>query len=383
VDLSDRVALVTGGRVKIGYHCVLKLLRCGCTVICTSRFVNDTAARYAQEPDFASWKSKLHIHGLDFRDLATLERFCEFIKEKYERLDIIINNACQTIRRPPAYYRHLVAKEGSTAMLPSPEATALVMENEQRVTAAPSMQLMLKGGSLQAEHGGTGIAVPVGGTGESGGIVELGGGGGVNPALLSQVALVAGDAEHDKELFVPGSSDVNGQQVDMRKDNSWTARLHQVSTPELAEVMAINVMAPTVLNARLKELMERLPDIDKFIVNVSAMEGKFYRHKGETHPHTNMAKAALNMMTRTSAQDYKKSRIYMTAVDTGWINDEKPLARASAHEKKHNFQTPLDEIDAAARVLDPVLAPLYSASQGKYVEPPYGHFIKDFEKCEW
>merc|ERR1712166_1591850 len=117
-------------------------------------------------------------------------------------------------------------------------------------------------------------------------------------------------------------------------------------------------MAPTMLNARLKEMMERLPDVDKFIVNVSAMEGKFYRHKGETHPHTNMAKAALNMMTRTSAQDYRKSNIFMTAVDTGWINDEKPLPKAAAHVKEHDFQTPPDEVDAAARVLDPIIAPL-------------------------
>ena len=113
------------------------------------------------------------------------------------------------------------------------------------------------------------------------------------------------------------------------------------------------------------------------------MEGKFYRHKNDTHPHTNMAKAALNMMTRTSAQDYKKSRIYMTAVDTGWINDEKPLEKAMAHEKKHSFQTPIDEIDAAARLLDPIFAPLIKQAKGEKCEPPYGHFIKDYEKCEW
>jgi NAD(P)-dependent dehydrogenase (short-subunit alcohol dehydrogenase family) len=87
--------------------------------------------------------------------------------------------------------------------------------------------------------------------------------------------------------------------------------------------------------------MERDKEALKFIVNVSAMEGKFYRFKSSNHPHTNMAKASLNMMTRTSAQDYVKSKIYMTAVDTGWINDEKPIELAAQHFKQHAFQTPI------------------------------------------
>jgi NAD(P)-dependent dehydrogenase (short-subunit alcohol dehydrogenase family) len=166
---------------------------------------------------------------------------------------------------------------------------------------------------------------------------------------------------------------------------TWPTCAHtiQVSTGELAEVMAINAIAPTILNGRLKPLLQASPARFKFIVNVSAMEGKFYRWKSENHPHTNMAKAALNMMTRTSAQDYIRSGIYMTAVDTGWINDEKPMEKAVAHEDTHNFQTPLDEIDAAARVLDPVIAPLLAASKGEDVTPPYGIFLKDFVKCEW
>lgn len=130
-------------------------------------------------------------------------------------------------------------------------------------------------------------------------------------------------------------------------------------------------------------MMQRNPDDLKFIVNVSAMEGKFYRFKSERHPHTNMAKAALNMLTRTSAQDYIKSNIHMTSVDTGWINDEKPIDLAVKHEKKHKFQTPLDEVDAAARVLDPVIGPLNALQRGELGDPPWGVFLKDYMKCEW
>jgi NAD(P)-dependent dehydrogenase (short-subunit alcohol dehydrogenase family) len=157
-----------------------------------------------------------------------------------------------------------------------------------------------------------------------------------------------------------------------------------VSTAELAEVMAINTMAPTILNGRLKPMMERNMDDMKFIVNVSAMEGKFYRFKSDKHPHTNMAKAALNMQVRTSGADYVKSNIYMTAVDTGWINDEKPIDKAMAHEQQHKFQTPLDEIDAASRVLDPVIAPFAARANGDALfEPAWGVFLKDYMKCEW
>jgi NAD(P)-dependent dehydrogenase (short-subunit alcohol dehydrogenase family) len=97
-----------------------------------------------------------------------------------------------------------------------------------------------------------------------------------------------------------------------------------------------------------------------------------------------MAKAALNMMTRTAAAEYAKtSHIFMTAVDTGWINDEKPLERASDHASTHNFQTPLDEVDAAARVLDPIIAPLLRLQKGKPHASPSGVFLKDYAKCEW
>merc|ERR1712203_351865 len=111
-------------------------------------------------------------------------------------------------------------------------------------------------------------------------------------------------------------------------------------------------MSPFVMNGKLKRALERSPRKRKFIVNVSAMEGKFYRYKTPNHPHTNMAKAALNMMTKTSAADYAKSGIYMNSIDTGWINDEKPVKMAFDHAKKTKdsskvgWQTPIDEVDA-------------------------------------
>merc|ERR1719321_534988 len=163
-------------------------------------------------------------------------------------------------------------------------------------------------------------------------------------------------AEQAAVALPAGERDAHGQQLDMRDTNSWLLKLGEVSTPEAVEVFCINTLAPFILNGRLRPMLERSPHRDRYIVNVSAMEGKFYRYKQPTHPHTNMAKAALNMMTRTSAEDYAKaSGIYMNSVDTGWINDENPLPTARRIAADHGFQTPIDEIDAAARLLDPVV----------------------------
>ena len=125
----------------------------------------------------------------------------------------------------------------------------------------------------------------------------------------------------------------------MRTSNSWLLKLQDVSTPEAAEVLAINTLAPFVLNSRLRVLLEACPAPQRFVVNVSAMEGKFYRHKSPNHPHTNMAKAALNMMTRTCAAElYEGAAVLMNSVDTGWINDENPREKAARIAKEHHFQ---------------------------------------------
>jgi NAD(P)-dependent dehydrogenase (short-subunit alcohol dehydrogenase family) len=190
-----------------------------------------------------------------------------------------------------------------------------------------------------------------------------------------------GDDVRNDAAFPRGLRDANadlGEQLDLRRDNSWTSKLEDVSTPELAEVFAINALAPFVINSKLIPVLKdgASDERRRFVINVSAMEGKFYRQKQPTHPHTNMAKASLNMLVRTCGADLaKRLRVYMTAVDTGWINDEKPTGRAVEHARRHAFQTPLDEIDAAARILDPVL--------GGHEPPLHGVFLKDYAPCEW
>jgi NAD(P)-dependent dehydrogenase (short-subunit alcohol dehydrogenase family) len=197
-------------------------------------------------------------------------------------------------------------------------------------------------------------------------------------ALSSQAPLLPGEEDGDRQLFPAGRLDQDLQQVDLRGRNSWRLTLHEVSSVELLETQLVNAVAPFVLNARLKPLMLRTPGRDKHVVNVSAVEGQFYRKfKTTKHPHTNMAKAAMNMMTRTSAADYQADGIHMNSVDTGWVSDEDPLELAERKQVEQRFHPPLDIVDGAARIVDPIID---GYNRGVHV---WGQFLKDYRPTDW
>ena len=199
----------------------------------------------------------------------------------------------------------------------------------------------------------------------------------VHSAVLSQRRYLDEDYRAGDAVFPANRYDEDLQQIDLRDVNSWRLRLHEVETPELLEVHLVNAIAPYILNARLKPLLVATAGRHKHVVNVSAMEGQFYRAmKTDKHPHTNMAKAALNMMTRTSAPDFVRDGIHMNAVDTGWVTDEDPAAHA-ARKAELGFAPPLDIIDGAARIVDPIFAGRLS---GDYV---WGQFLKDYKPTPW
>jgi NAD(P)-dependent dehydrogenase (short-subunit alcohol dehydrogenase family) len=357
-DLSGRYALVTGARVKIGFQASLKLLRAGASVIVTTRFPVDAADRYSREADFAGFQERLQIHGLDLRHTPSVELFTRFLSERLPRLDYIINNACQTVRRPAGFFAHLLAREAEAIdALPASWRGLLAPYDELR--------RMLAGSSAQSAGMLTATAAQRHGEGL------------LHSAELSQRRYLDEDFLGDESLFPAQRYDEDRQQVDLRQINSWRLRLHEVETPELLEVQLVNAIAPYILNARLKPIMLRTPDRDKHVVNVSAMEGQFYRAmKTDKHPHTNMAKAALNMMTRTSAPDFVREGIHMNAVDTGWVTDEDPAIHA-ARKAEAGFSPPLDIIDGASRIVDPIFS---GRLTGAHV---WGQFLKDYKPAPW
>ena len=160
--------------------------------------------------------------------------------------------------------------------------------------------------------------------------------------------------------------------------NSWRMKLADVPAPEMLEVQLVNAVAPFVLSSKLLPLMRRDNTGQKHIVNVTAMEGKFNRFtKTDRHPHTNMAKAALNMLTHTSAKELAQDGIFMNAVDTGWVTDEDPANISERKQVEHDFQPPLEIVDGAARICDPFFHGILTGQHW------CGAFLKDYKPTEW
>ncbi|GAA1784173.1 SDR family NAD(P)-dependent oxidoreductase [Luedemannella flava] len=319
-DLTGRRAVVTGGRIKIGFHTALKLLRDGAEVLVTTRFPNDAARRFAAVSDASDWLDRLWIHGVDFIDLPGVLGLVDAVRERWGQLDILVNNAAQTIARPVEYHREVRAAERAPLMgLPA----------SVTVTGGP--------------------------------------GGDQTRAVAVRSAL---------ELFPATLRDETGEPLDLRDTNSWTLRVGEVSPREWLEVHVINGFVPFLLTGQLRDLLVESKHPDRYVVQVSAMEGSFSRAaKTARHPHTNMAKAGLNMLTRTVAAEYAADGIYMCSVDTGWVTDERPHPSKQA-ERAAGFRPPLDVIDGAARVYDPIV-------RGVRGEPAYGVFLKDYREVAW
>ena len=346
-DLTGRRALLTGGRAKIGMYIALRLLRDGAHTTITTRFPRDAVRRFAGLPDADQWLHRLRVVGIDLRDPAQVVGLADAVAEAGP-LDILINNAAQTVRRSPGAYAPLA--EAELAPLPDgplPELLTFGHTNDahpQALAASVASHPILASAS-RADG-------------------------------LTQAAMTAGSSSLQR-LAAGTAIDAGGLVPDQHDVNSWTQHVHEVEPLEMLEVQLANTTAPFLLISRLRPSMAASPARRTYVVNVSAMEGVFSRrYKGPGHPHTNMAKAALNMLTRTSAGEmFETDGILMTSVDTGWITDERPHP-TKVRLAEEGFHAPLDLIDGAARVYDPIV-------QGEAGIDLYGVFLKDYIPANW
>ncbi len=359
-DLSGRSALLTGGRAKIGMYIALRLLRDGAHTTITTRFPRDAARRFAGLPDSADWLHRLRVVGIDLRDPAQVIALADSVIEQGP-LDILINNAAQTVRRSPGSYAAII--EAEQAPLPDgplPELVGFGHTNDVHPLAlaasVASHPLLARGAGAGAdgqEPGGRAVAEE-----------------------LARAALLPGSSSLER-LAAGTAIDAGGLIADLHHSNSWTQTVGEVDPLEMLEVQLCNTTAPFLLVSRLRPALAASSARRTYIVNVSAMEGQFGRgYKGPGHPHTNMAKAALNMLTRTSAKELlERDGILMTSVDTGWITDERPHP-TKVRLAEEGFHAPLDLVDGAARVYDPIV-------RGEAGEDLHGVFLKDYRPAAW
>lgn len=352
MDLRGKRALLTGGRAKIGMYIALMLLRAGAALTITTRFPRDAARRFSLMDDYDDWGSRLTIVGVDLRDPAQVTAVADEVAAAGP-LDMLINNAAQTVRRSPGAYSGLV--DGESVPL-SGKAENVAMVSMGRTSQAHPASLAAAGDTLSTLEN-------------------------TSPLAASNAQRVAGDAlragSASLERIAAGTAvDAGGLLPDLVDSNSWVQTVEQIAPLEMLEVQLCNAVAPFILLSRLRPALEASKARRKYVVNVSAMEGVFSRrYKGAGHPHTNMAKAGLNMLTRTSAAELYERGILMTAVDTGWITDERPHS-TKTRLASEGFRAPLDLVDGAARVVDPIV-------RGEAGEDVYGVFLKDFESYPW
>jgi NAD(P)-dependent dehydrogenase (short-subunit alcohol dehydrogenase family) len=341
-DLTGRTALLTGGRAKIGMYIALRLLRDGAHTTITTRFPRDAVRRFSAMPDSADWMHRLRVVGIDLRDPAQVVALADSVAARGP-LDILINNAAQTVRRSPGAYSALT--EAESAPLPDGELPEMITFAHTSDTHPQALTSSLASSpQLTAQS-------------------------------LTSLALTAGSAGAAR-IAAGTAVDAGGLLPDLHDVNSWTQRVDEVDPVELLEVQLCNSTAPFILISRLRPAMAASKARRTYVVNVSAMEGQFSRgYKGPGHPHTNMAKAALNMLTRTSAEEMLTDGILMTAVDTGWITDERPHP-TKMRLAQEGFHAPLDLVDGAARVYDPIV-------RGEQGEDLYGCFLKDYRPAAW
>ena len=305
-DLSGRFAVVTGGRIKIGYAVCLRLLRMGASVIAVTRYPKIAMQNYMQEADYPSFADRLHIIGFDLLRVDRINELMAQIAELCDgRLDILVNNAAQTVKKSTEYYAELTARE---------EALRLTDNTIVPITGQINMPMLM-------------------------------------PSLMP--------ADYGEKP----------------RENSWTRMPEEITPQELLEVQLINVTAPFLLTNGLRKYMRASENINKFVINVSSVEGRFNtKQKLARHVHTNMAKASLNMMTHSIASDFARDNIYVYSCDPGWVSNQFP----PAYEISRDFEPYLTFEDGAARVLYPVVK-----NCGEQKIKDSGSFYKDYRVIDY
>ncbi|KAF8078304.1 hypothetical protein FPV67DRAFT_1603874 [Lyophyllum atratum] len=351
-NLISKTALVTGARVNLGYHVALRLLRCGCSVVITTRYPHDAEVRYLAESDSEAWKDRLCIVGADFRTAKDVFALVGVVKGRLrdwgtEKLDLLINNAAQTL-----------TDQAETEVKSGEREQQLRLQGTGNLVIDAGYQPRLRGGigaikyDFHDHHHIDGL-----------------------PSVDDTTKAVLD--EENRELIKPVKS-------------SWTQKLNEIPYEDVISAHSINTFVPLILMRELLPIMS-LPSVSPspspssasakpsaYIINVSSREGipecrPSHRAKAGHHVHTNMSKAALNMLTETEAGEaWRSARVAVNSVDPGYMSADPEWMEMSGLSDKN---CPIGWEDGAARVLWPV-------AMGEKGTPVWGRFLKHFQTVD-
>ncbi|KXH33359.1 hypothetical protein CSIM01_03273 [Colletotrichum simmondsii] len=339
MSLNDKTAVVTGGRVNLGFHTALRLLRCGAAVIVSSRYPEDALSRYRQEADFDEWAQRLRIVGADFRAATDAFALVQSIKKILQQegwdLDYLINNAAQTLTDPIEKEERAIEHERFLLGKPS--------DDEKDVVVRQGYSPRVRGGASNLPDG---VAGKVSGN-------------------------ISGTSTTKKTSLPDSMSSLQISGAETPAPSSWVQSLSEIPYEDVITAHSVNTFVPLIL------IRELLPSMRKggHIVNVSSREGIFESShrspaKHGKHVHTNMSKAGLTMITETEAPTAWKLGVAMNTVDPGY------MSAAPEFEQAYGGERPIGWEDGAARVLWPIAR---DGREGWYISSPiWGRFLKHY-----
>lgn len=371
LHLEGKTALVTGGRLNLGFRTALRLLRCGAKVIVSTRYPRDAEVRYMQETDHLKWRDHLHVIGADFRaanDVFQLVHLTKGVLEGWHggrnaKLDILINNAAQTLTDS-------VKKEDS----------AVQRESKLRLESPfPGNELLLAKDSYTPRIRG-GVHYSKSLTSTSVHYLES------TPKDINRASNQTSGTDS------AGSEDCSLRQNDPNLKSSWSQSLHEVPYEDVISAHSVNTFVPLILLRELLPCMgipktdlvstERTSKPAAYVINVTSREGIFESSpqssaKNGKHVHTNLTKAALNMLTETEAAPaWRERRVAINSVDPGFMSAAPEVEERWKQREGKEWQCPIGWEDGAGRVLWPIAV---SESGDGAV---WGRFLKHFGSVE-
>ncbi|MCJ1323320.1 hypothetical protein MMC15_008676 [Xylographa vitiligo] len=339
LNLKGKTALITGGRVNLGFTTALRMLRCGANVMVSTRYPRDAETRFSAESDSDSWGKK------QVKEWST----CFEIPE---RLDILVNNAAQTL----------------TDSVPT-EVKAIKREKTLELTSPSRFLIEKDAGYLPLVRGGMEDNHP-------------------NMRMAYRIADTSNPV-----AAISGSLDAVVLAEEPYAPSSWVQSMSEIPYEDVISAHSVNFFVPLILCRELLPLMGKFkhdtispasPNTpsstasspawtkpEGYIINVSSREGIFENTpdagmKNGKHVHTNTSKAALNMITETEAYVcWQKHRVAMNTVDPGYMSAAPEMAGPGV--------CPIGWEDGAGRVLWPVAM---GENGGK--DRIWGRFLKHF-----